>query len=266
MTKKFLTSSATSLPRRLRDDLYQANKLITDGQQEQALKILDALDDKFPRQPDVLGLMVNIHLDTNNQHGYLHTIYKLHEITPTKAEVKLGLAGAYLANGYPALALQTFRKFLKRWPQSEHVPDVIKTIHILEKELEKLMREKARVIKGDLMQKIQSVNGINFIGEKIDLNSADAIKDLAFEMRQQVENLVMVLGAEIGGKASLTLIISDELVAAKKLNAGAIIRDLAKEIQGGGGGQPFFATSGGNNPAGITNALSKASALVASLS
>ncbi len=151
--------------------------------------------------------------------------------------------------------------------------DVLKSIQALqeersalEKELEKLMREKARVIKGDLMQKIQSVNGINFIGEKIDLNSADAIKDLAFEMRQQVENLVMVLGAEIGGKASLTLIISDELVAAKKLNAGAIIRDLAKEIQGGGGGQPFFATSGGNNPAGITNALSKASALVASLS
>jgi alanyl-tRNA synthetase len=137
---------------------------------------------------------------------------------------------------------------------------------MLEKELEKLMREKARVIKSDLMQKIQSVNGINFIGEKIDLNSADAIKDLAFEMRQQVENLVMVLGAEIGGKASLTLIISDELVAAKKLNAGNIIRDLAKEIQGGGGGQPFFATSGGNNPAGITNALTKASALVASLS
>jgi alanyl-tRNA synthetase len=89
---------------------------------------------------------------------------------------------------------------------------------------------------------------------------------MAFEMRQQVENLVMVLGAEIGGKASLTLIISDELVAAKKLNAGNIIRDLAKEIQGGGGGQPFFATSGGNNPAGITNALTKASALVASLS
>jgi alanyl-tRNA synthetase len=151
--------------------------------------------------------------------------------------------------------------------------DVLKSIQtlqeersILEKELEKLMREKARVIKSDLMQKIQSVNGINFIGEKIDLNSADAIKDLAFEMRQQVENLVMVLGAEIGGKASLTLIISDELVAAKKLNAGNIIRDLAKEIQGGGGGQPFFATSGGNNPAGITNALTKASALVASLS
>jgi alanyl-tRNA synthetase len=151
--------------------------------------------------------------------------------------------------------------------------DVLKSIQslqeersALEKELEKLMREKARVIKSDLMQKIQSVNGINFIGEKIDLNSADAIKDLAFEMRQQVENLVMVLGAEIGGKASLTLIISDDLVAAKKLNAGNIIRDLAKEIQGGGGGQPFFATSGGNNPAGITNALTKASALVASLS
>ena len=85
--------------------------------------------------------MVNAYLDTNNQHGYLHTLYKVHEITPTRSEVKLGLAGTYLANGYPVLALQTFRQFLKHWPHDERAADVTKTIQVLEKELEKILTE-----------------------------------------------------------------------------------------------------------------------------
>jgi alanyl-tRNA synthetase len=62
----------------------------------------------------------------------------------------------------------------------------------------------------------------------------------------------------VNGKASLTILLSDNIVKEKSLDAGKIIRELAKEIQGGGGGQPFFATSGGNNPAGIEKALAKA--------
>ncbi len=108
------------------------------------------------------------------------------------------------------------------------------------------------------MNKKQIINGINFIAEKIDLDSADAIKDLSFELRNQVDNLFMVLGAEVKGKPSLSLIISDNLVADKKLNAGTIIRELGKEIQGGGGGQPFYATAGGTNSQGIAKALEKA--------
>lgn len=147
--------------------------------------------------------------------------------------------------------------------------DVVKSVQQLldekrnlEKQVELLVKEKAKVIRAELVGKAENVNGINFISQKIDLNSADAIKELAYGLRDQVDSLFLVLGAEVNGKASLTLLLSDNLVKEKSLDAGKIIRELAKEIQGGGGGQPSFATSGGNNPAGIQKALDKAKEFV----
>ena len=70
------------------------------------------------------------------------------------------------------------------------------------------------------------------------------------------------MGAEIEGKANLAIIISDELVKQKNLNASAIIREIAKEIEGGGGGQPFFATAGGKKPEGIDKAIAKAKEII----
>ncbi len=128
----------------------------------------------------------------------------------------------------------------------------------LQKQVEQLLREKAKTIKSELLAKQQTINGINFIAERIDLDSADAIKDLSFELRNQVNDLFMVLGANIKGKPSLSIIISDNLVKDKKLNAGTIVREIAKEIQGSGGGQPFYATAGGNDAQGIGKALEKA--------
>ncbi len=129
------------LPRRLREGLYEADVLLTEDKPQQALELLQELDQKFPRQPDLLGLMVNACLDVGDQHGYLLAIYKLHELTPNKAEVKLGLAGAYLANGCLALALQTFRQYLKRWPNDERVGEIQKTIQQLEKGLTEFLSE-----------------------------------------------------------------------------------------------------------------------------
>ena len=147
--------------------------------------------------------------------------------------------------------------------------DVVKSVQqliddrsALEKQLEGLIREKGKVIRAELARKVKSVNGINFISEKIELNSADGIKELAYALREQIESLFLVIGAEVNGKASLTLMLSDNLVADKKMDAGKIIRELAKEIQGGGGGQAFYATSGGTNPAGIESALKKAKEFV----
>ena len=143
--------------------------------------------------------------------------------------------------------------------------DVVKSVQqlmeeksALEKQLESFLREKAKTIKTDLIGKAEKINGMNFIAAKIELNSADAIKDLAFGLDEKVENLFLVLGAEVNEKASLTLMISKNLVKEKNLDAGKIIRELAKEINGGGGGQPFFATSGGSNVNGISKALEKA--------
>ncbi|HET6225152.1 MAG TPA: alanine--tRNA ligase [Bacteroidia bacterium] len=128
----------------------------------------------------------------------------------------------------------------------------------LQKQVASLHRDKAKDLKKELLGKKQQINGINFIAEKIELDSADAIKNLSFELRDQVENLFMVLGADVNGKPSLSVIISDSLVKDKKLNAGNIVREIAKEILGGGGGQPFYATAGGTNSQGLTKALEKA--------
>jgi alanyl-tRNA synthetase len=88
--------------------------------------------------------------------------------------------------------------------------------------------------------------------------NADAIKNISFELKQQFNNLFCVIGANVDGKPHISLIMSETLVADKGLSATQIIRDLAKEIQGGGGGQPFYATAGGKNPDGLSKALEKA--------
>ncbi len=131
----------------------------------------------------------------------------------------------------------------------------------LQKEMEGLMAEKAKNLSGDLLNKIKDKNGIRLIAEKINL-PADSIKNIAFEFKKSQENLVMLLGSEANGKATISVMVSDDLVSGKNMHAGKLVKELAKEIQGGGGGQAFFATAGGKNPGGLTNALLKIEELI----
>jgi len=131
----------------------------------------------------------------------------------------------------------------------------------LQKQLQSLLKEKAQSIKQNLLSKVQNKNGINIIVEQISFDSAEEIKNILFEIRNQVENCVCVIGAEVKGKPSISVIIDDNLVKEKNLNAGNIIRDLAKEINGGGGGQPFYAQAGGSKLEGLSSAISKAKTL-----
>ncbi len=127
----------------------------------------------------------------------------------------------------------------------------------LKKEVETLLKDKAKNLKGELLNELEEINGIQFLAKKVDLDAA-GIKDLSFEMGNNKDNLFLLFGTVQNGKALLSCYISRELVAEKNLNAGTIIRELGKFIQGGGGGQPFFATAGGKNPHGIAAALEKA--------
>ncbi|PSG90008.1 alanine--tRNA ligase [Aurantibacter aestuarii] len=127
----------------------------------------------------------------------------------------------------------------------------------LKKEIEKLLKDKAKNLKGDLKAEITEENGVAFLAKQIDLD-AGGIKDLCFELGSQYSNLFLLFGAENDGKAILSCYISKELVAEKGLNAGQVVRELGKHIQGGGGGQSFFATAGGKNPSGIAQALEEA--------
>ncbi|MCW8310014.1 alanine--tRNA ligase [Sphingobacterium sp. InxBP1] len=128
----------------------------------------------------------------------------------------------------------------------------------LKKEIEKSITEKSLALKSDLEAKIQQVGDINFLATIVDLPNAEAVKTLAYAIKGGVDNLFLVIGAEFDGKPSLTVVISDELAKEKGLNAGHIVRDLAKDIQGGGGGQPFYATAGGKHAAGLKIAIERA--------
>ena len=87
------------------------------------------------------------------------------------------------------------------------------------------------------------------------------IKYLAYNLRARVHNLVMVVGTCQEGKPSLTIMLGDDVVA-KGVNAGKVIREAAREMNGGGGGQPFFATAGGKNPDKLQAAIDKAVELI----
>jgi alanyl-tRNA synthetase len=127
----------------------------------------------------------------------------------------------------------------------------------LKKQIETLLKEKSKGIKGDLVNELTEINGIKFLAKQLELD-ASGIKDVAFDLGSQFDNLFLLFASEQDGKAMLTCYISKELVSSKGLNAGQVVRELGKYIQGGGGGQPFFATAGGKNPQGIKEALLKA--------
>ncbi len=128
----------------------------------------------------------------------------------------------------------------------------------LKKEVEKLLAAQAGAMKGELLKKVEPINGLNFLGAKLPLDDSNAIKTLAYQLEEQIDNAVIVFGAEVDGKAQLLIAISRELTEGKGLHAGNMIRELAKEIKGGGGGQPFFATAGGQDVGGLERAITRA--------
>nr|WP_294947959.1 alanine--tRNA ligase [uncultured Mucilaginibacter sp.] len=132
----------------------------------------------------------------------------------------------------------------------------------LKKEIEKSILEKSSGLKDELAKKAEDINGINFIAQRVELPNADAVKNLAYNLKDIVPNLYLVLAAEIGGKPNITVMIAENLVKDKGLHAGNIVKELAKEVKGGGGGQPFYATAGGSDASGIDNALAKAKTFI----
>ncbi len=146
--------------------------------------------------------------------------------------------------------------------------DILKAVHSMQeentklaKQIEALVKDKVKNLKATLIAEIQEINGVQFLAKQVDL-SPEGAKDLAYELGNLGNNLFLVLATADEEKPMLTCYISKELVAEKNLNAGQVVRELGKFIQGGGGGQPFFATAGGKNVAGIQQALEKAIAFV----
>ena len=128
----------------------------------------------------------------------------------------------------------------------------------LKKSVEKFQVQSVNILLKELVDKAVLINNIKFVSGQIETDSTDVLKNIAYQIRSSSENTILVIGSESGGKANILIMVSDNLVKERNINAVTIIKGIAEEINGSGGGQPFLATAGGKNPAGIGNAIKKA--------
>ena len=134
----------------------------------------------------------------------------------------------------------------------------------MKKSIEQFQAQAVERAKDSLIDKARLVNGVTVISAVMPL-SAQSAKDLVFKIRQAVNtNLLCVIGSVEGNKPMLSVMLSDDMVADHKLNAGQLVREAAKLIQGGGGGQPHYATAGGKNADGLSAAVDKVVEMVVS--
>jgi alanyl-tRNA synthetase len=137
------------------------------------------------------------------------------------------------------------------------IGDLLSKQNALLKEQEAHKAQAAQAAKKELASNLEQINGVNtFIGE-LPLDTS-AIKDIAFQLKAEKAPFFGVFASRAGGKPTISVAISDDIVKERDLNAGAIIRNIASHIKGGGGGQPFFATAGGKEESGIPAALQAA--------
>ncbi|MEP4094030.1 alanine--tRNA ligase [Reichenbachiella sp.] len=147
--------------------------------------------------------------------------------------------------------------------------DLVKAVETLIKEKQELTKtiesvnlEKAGAQKDVLQKAIKPVNGYNVLIAEAQLPDAEGLKKLSFELKNEINNLIMIVAADIAGKPQISIMISEELVKSLNLHAGNLIKELAKEIKGGGGGQPFYATAGGKDLSGLPSVVTKAKEII----
>ena len=127
----------------------------------------------------------------------------------------------------------------------------------MKKDIEQFQAQRVQALAQELVSKGRIVNGVKVVNTKVVL-APDAAKDLVFKVRELCpENLVCVVGSVFSDKPMLNVMLSDDMVKDHGLNAGQLVREAAKLMQGGGGGQPHFASAGGKNPDGLSAAIDK---------
>jgi alanyl-tRNA synthetase len=134
--------------------------------------------------------------------------------------------------------------------------------HALEKKVEAFHQEQANALKDQLAARAKKQNGYSVIIEKVSVPDADVLKNIAYGLRNQFDDLVMVLAANVDNKPQVAVMIGASLADKKIFHAGNMVKELAREIDGGGGGQPFFATAGGKKLEGLDAVLEKARTII----
>ena len=143
----------------------------------------------------------------------------------------------------------------------ENVRELLNENEGLRKDGEKFTQESLRIMKEGWKNEKRVIRDINMIVKTVVMSPAN-VKDIAFQLKGELNNLILVIGGVFNNKPHLTVMFSDTLVKDFGLHAGQIVKDAAQEIKGGGGGQPFFATAGGSNPEGVSKALERAEKLI----
>ncbi len=143
---------------------------------------------------------------------------------------------------------------------SSTVQNILIKNQLLQKELESFSKENLKEFKRNLIKNKNQIHSFSLIIKESNF-SPDQLKQIAFELKQELKNFVLLLTSNYNNKPNITLMISEDLVESKKWSAETIIKDFAKEIKGGGGGQPFFATAGGVDINGLEKVLYKANEL-----
>ena len=147
----------------------------------------------------------------------------------------------------------------------ESVEKILAENAALKKSIEKYDADFASSVIREIESRAVIIKGIRFLSGKIETGSTDMLKSIAIKVRGSSDNTILVLGSGTGDKANLLVMVSDTLVREKNINAVVIVKLIAGEINGGGGGQPFLASAGGRNPAGIPSALKKAEEYIRNL-
>lgn len=141
------------------------------------------------------------------------------------------------------------------------VDDLITKNNALQKQIDSLKQAQAKIIKAELKNTIENNGDFSFLVASIALDTA-SVKDILFQLKGEVNNLVAIIGSTDEDKCAISILVDEQLVSSKNWNAGNMVKAVASHIQGGGGGQAFFATAGGKNPAGIPAAIEAAKALM----
>lgn len=207
---------------------------------------------KFGESIELCG---GTHVPATSQIG----IFKIITETAVAAGIRRieAITGETAENYYKEKAnrLDSISSFLKNPKDIQKaVEDLYAQNSQLTKQLEQFQKEKSMLVKAELKQKINSLDGVNFLGEIVELDGG-SIRDILYQLKGEVSNFFGVLGGKEDEKCTLSIIASDEIIASKNVDAGKIIREVSKHIQGGGGGQPFFATAGGKNANGLGLAI-----------
>lgn len=214
---------------------------------------------KFGESVELCG---GTHVQATGQIGFFKIISessvsagvrRIEAITADKAEV-------YIVN-YFNLMKEIEKMFKTNKGVMENITSLLQENEGLKKDLEKFEAESLKILKEKLKNEKKTIGDIHLIFKETELPQAK-VKDLVFQLKGEFDKVIVVMGGVSNGKPHLTIMISNGLVEEYGLNAGQIVREAAREMQGGGGGQPFFATAGGANSNGLEKAMDTARRLI----